>query len=161
MIRNVGLQDDFSILADLLNCSFATVAKEFGLTKENAPTNNAFITGDALKTQLNNCTKYYIEEEDGKITGFIAIERSSGEPDVFYIEKVAVHPDHRHKGTGRMLMDFASDMIVEYGGKSISIGLINANKVLKEWYRRQGFRETGIRSYDHLPFKVCMMNKEL
>jgi len=36
MIRKVNLQDDFVVLAKLLNNAFGTVAKDFGLTKENA-----------------------------------------------------------------------------------------------------------------------------
>jgi len=52
MIQQVTKQNDFVILVKLLNDSFATVAKEFGLTKENRPTNNAFITSEELKVQL-------------------------------------------------------------------------------------------------------------
>jgi len=42
MIQQVTKQNDFDTLAKLLNEAFVTVAKEFGLTKENSPTNNAF-----------------------------------------------------------------------------------------------------------------------
>ncbi len=159
MIRKVDLQDDFSELAKLLNESFATVANEFGLTKENSPTNNAFITSDALKTQLTDNREFYVWEDTNKIIGFIAIEKSLGETDTFYIEKLAVIPTYRHSGIGKRLMDFATNRILELGGKRISIGLINSNIVLKNWYTKQGYVEFAIKTFEHLPFDVCMMEK--
>ena len=145
MIRKINKQDDFSVLAKLLNEAFSTVAEEFGLTKENSPTNNAFVTADALQLQLTESREFYSCEDKEKPIGFIAIEKSSKEPDTFYIEKMAVHPDYRHRGTGRLLMDFAIKRIVEFGGKRISIGLINSNIVLKNWYQAQGFSEFEVK----------------
>ena len=53
MIQQATKQNDFETLAKLLNEAFGPIAKEFGLTKENSPANNAFITGDELKAQLS------------------------------------------------------------------------------------------------------------
>ena len=159
MITRVTIQDDFTVLAKLLNEAFATVAKEFGLTKENTPTNNAFILNEALQSQLTKNKEFYYYEDKGSIIGFIAIEKSSKEPDTFYIEKIAVLPGYRHKGIGRLLMDFSTKRIQELNGKRISIGLIDSNAILKNWYQAQGFNEFEIKSFDHLPFDVCMMEK--
>ena len=161
MITKISEQSDFVALTKLLNDAFGTVAKEFGLTKENCPTNNAFITCEELKSQLSDSREFYGYADKDKITGFIAIERSSRDPDTFYIEKVAVHPDYRHQHLGHRLMDFASQRIWELGGKRISIGLIDSNKVLKDWYMGQGFSFVEVKIYEHLPFDVCMMEKKL
>ena len=159
MIQQVTKQNDFAVLAKLLNESFATVAKEFGLTKENSPTNNAFIASDELKAQLIENREFYTYVNNGKIIGFIAIEKSLSTPDTFYIEKLAVAPGCRHLGIGRRLMDFASNRIVELGGKYISIGLINSNTILKNWYGKQGYVECSVKAFEHLPFEVCIMGK--
>jgi len=159
MIQQVTQQNDFNILAKLLNEAFATVAKEFGLTKENSPTNNAFIARDELKAQLIESREFYTYTNNGKIIGFIAIEKALSTPDTFYIEKLAVVPDSRHLGIGRQLMDFASNRIEELGGKCISIGLIDSNTVLKDWYNKQGYVECSVKTFEHLPFKVCIMEK--
>lgn len=53
MIQKIDRQSDFVVPAKLLNETFATVAKEFGPTKENSPANNAFITCEELKSQIN------------------------------------------------------------------------------------------------------------
>lgn len=132
MIKKIIEGDDFVILAGLLNQAFDTIAREFDLTKENSPTNNAFITAESLKSQLIENREFYCYEKDNRIVGFIALERSSREQDTFYIEKMAVAPDYRHQKIGRQLMDFISDRILELGGKRISIGLINDNTILKK-----------------------------
>ena len=159
MIQQVTKQNDFNALARLLNESFATVAEEFGLTKENCSTNNAFITREALLAQLTENREFYTCMMNDQTVGFIAIEKALNTPDTFYIEKLAVTPEYRHLGIGRQLMDFASSRIVELGGKSISIGLINSNTILKNWYIKQGYKERTVKAFDHLPFEVCFMEK--
>lgn len=161
MIKKVTQQDDFHLFSKLLNDSFATVAAEFGLTKENSPTNNAFITPKELYSQLTENREFYYYEENNIIIGFIALEQSLNNQNIFYIEKVAVHPDFRNKGLGKELMNFAIFRIIQLGGQEISIGLIDSNHKLKDWYNNQGFIETGIKSYEHLPFNVCFMSKYL
>ena len=161
MIRKVNLQDDFVVLAKLLNDAFGTVAKDFGLTKENARNNSAFVTGEELKALLIENREYYVYEDDGCASGFVAIEKSLSEPGTFYIEKLAVIPENRHLGIGLRLMDFASDRAKERGGKRISIALIDSNIILKEWYNKHGFDVFEIKKYDHLPFDVCFMEKEI
>ena len=161
MISQITKQDDFVALSKLLNTAFETVAKEFGLTKQNTPTNNAFITSDDLKAQLTECREFYKYMDNSKPVGFIAIEKSLDTPDTFYIEKLSVIPDYRHLGIGKRLMDFASNRIVELGGKRISIGLINSNIVLKNWYSKLGYVEYSVKTFEHLPFEVCLMKKIL
>lgn len=192
MIRPVTLRDDFVPLAELLNQAFAPVAEAFGLTRENSPNHNAFITGRELKAQLTGNREFYLwteqeqeqeqeqahaqeganEKEEkkreqiqvsrqGLPVGFIAIERSASAPGTFYIEKVAVRPRYRHAGVGRRLMEFATERIAALGGKRISIGLIDSHSVLKSWYADQGYVQTAVRDFAHLPFKVCLMEKKL
>lgn len=186
MIRPVTLRDDFVPLAELLNQAFAPVAEAFGLTRENSPNHNAFITGSELKAQLTGNREFYLwteqeqahaqeeakEKEEKKRAriqrsrqelpvGFIAIERSASAPGTFYIEKVAVRPRYRHAGVGRRLMEFATERIASLGGKRISIGLIDSHSVLKNWYADQGYVQTAVRNFAHLPFEVCLMEKKL
>ena len=159
MIKQITNQGDFVALAKLLNEAFGTVACEFGLTKEKAPTNSAFITNDELRAQLTENREYYAYWDTDSFVGFVAIEKSLTTQETFYIEKLAVIPGCRHRGIGRLLMDFATNRIAELGGKCISIALINSNVVLKNWYLNQGFEERSIKTFDHLPFEVCYLKK--
>jgi ribosomal protein S18 acetylase RimI-like enzyme len=77
------------------------------------------------------------------------------------MEKLAVLPEYRHKGYGKRIMDFVSGFVKEQGGSKISIGIINENTILKNWYLEYGFKETETRVFSHLPFTVCLMGKEV
>ena len=152
---------DLSVVVQVLNESHATVAEEFHFTKETNPSNNAFIDAAALKSQLSKGLDLFAMLDENQWVGCIAIEKSLKEQDTFYIEKVSVIPCARHKGYGVRLMDFALSRIMGLGGKRVSIALIDSNSRLKKWYSSQGFKETGIKDFAHLPFRVCFMSKEL
>lgn len=94
---------------------------------------------------------------DGQRVGFVAVERA--DDDRWYMERLAVLPEYRHKGIGRTLMDFVFETVRQRGGKKVSIGIINENRVLKKWYIDYGFVETGTRAFSHLPFEVCFLEK--
>jgi diamine N-acetyltransferase len=145
----------------ILNVSHLTVAVEFGFTKDNNPSNNAFIDEPTLRNQLNNGIDLYTMSVNDNLMGCVAIEKSTKETGIFYIEKVSVIPEYRNQGFGVKLMDFAISKIVELGGKIASVALIDSNAKLKNWYSSQGFIETGNKDFVHLPFRVCFMNKQL
>lgn len=151
--------------ADLKKClevireSFLTVAKEFKLTIENAPTNPAFIKfSDLLKMREKGIVMFGVFNEESQI-GFVAIEKA-GE-DTYYMEKLVVLPEFRHRGYGKRIMDYVVDYVRKNGGKRIGIGIINENSILKQWYENYGFREIELKRFAHLPFTVCLMSKEI
>jgi predicted GNAT family N-acyltransferase len=152
---------DLSAIVHVLNVSHGTVAKEFEFTNDNNPTNNAFIDELSLKTQLNKGIDLYAMSMNGTLIGCIAIEKSTKAIDTFYIEKVSVIPEFRNQGYGIALMNFATSKIKGLGGKVISIALIDSHTKLKKWYSAQGFIETGTKDFEHLPFRVCFMSKQI
>lgn len=160
-ISYIPPEGDLSAVVHLLNASHGTVAKQFGFTRETNPTNNAFIDEDALRAQLSHGIRLYGLTVDNALIGCIAVEESTKEAETFYIEKVSVLPDYRNQGYGVQLMDFATDLIQQAGGKFVSIALIDSHTKLKQWYVGQGFQQTGTKAYEHLPFVVCFMSKQL
>jgi diamine N-acetyltransferase len=153
--------DDVEICRKILNESFITVADDFGLTRENSPTNAAFYTNTDLLKQIEKGIEFYLATYQGKSIGCVAIEKSKTEPDTFYVEKLAIVPLFRHKGYGKQLMDFCCLTAKGLGGKVISIALIDSNLQLKKWYEELGFQMTFIKEFEHLPFKVCFMKKDI
>ena len=156
----INPEEDVSAVLKVLNLSHRTIARDFNFTKEDNPTNNAFIDEKTLREQLKNGIALYGLKMNNRLVGCIAIEKSKREVDTYYIEKVSVLPEFRHQGIGVRLMDFATDKIKNAGGKMISIALIDSNSKLKKWYLSQGFVETGFKDFEHLPFRVCFMRKE-
>jgi ribosomal protein S18 acetylase RimI-like enzyme len=74
---------------------------------------------------------------------------------------VAILPEYRHFGYGKALLDFFKDKIKELGGNKITIGIVEENTVLKEWYTTNGFVHTGIKQFEHLQFTVGYMESSL
>ena len=91
--------------------------------------------------------------------GFVAIEKA--DENLYYLEKLSVLPEYRHNGYGKELLQFVCDTAAAKGAKKLSIGIIYEQAVLKDWYKDIGFRETGTRKFEHLPFTVGFMEIDL
>lgn len=148
-----GFLDSLKVIRD----SFITAAKDLNLTEENCPSNPAFTSLAKLKKMKDKGIGMYGLFEENKQIGFVAIEKA--DDDVCFMERLAVLPDYRHKGYGKFLIDFTMDHAKALGAKKVSIGIVNENSVLKKWYERYGFIETGLKKYKHLPFTVCFMER--
>lgn len=149
------LENSVKVIAD----SFATVAAEFKLTKENCPTHPSFVTLKQLTEMKRKGLKLFGLFEGEVQVGFIAVEKKKDK--VFNLEKLAVLPEHRHKGYGGELCAFVDDFVKSAAGKTISIGIINEHTVLKQWYISKGYHETALTKFAHLPFTVCFMEKPI
>ncbi len=155
------LDEDLLPYVEIIKESFQTVASEFGLTRENNPSNPAFLSKERLIKLKNLRVWFYKLMYNEEPVGFITIEQSKEDNTIFYIEKLAVIPEFRHNGFGRQLMDFAILKILNEGGEKVSVALIDHHVKLKAWYKSQGFIQSEIKEFDQLPFKVCFMEKEL
>jgi ribosomal protein S18 acetylase RimI-like enzyme len=147
MIKCIEIYDLPACL-DVIHKSFLTVAEESGLTKENAPTNGAYIPLKRLE-----------DEFEDKIVGFIQLKDKGDH--IFEIGKLSVLPEYRHKGYGKMLLDFAKDKAIAAGGKVIEIGIKEDNLRLKDWYTQYGFVHTGTSRFPHVIFEVGFMALKL
>ena len=158
MIKQIK-EGDFPECLDTIRKSFQTVADEFGLTPENCPTNGAFMPLTRLENDYKKGDKMYGLYEGDNIVGFVQLVKK--ENGIFELEKLAVLPEHRHKGYGKQLIRFSEDKVSELGGTVIAIGIIEENTRLKDWYTQNGFAHTGTRAFSHLPFTVGFMEMKL
>jgi diamine N-acetyltransferase len=160
-IRELGTEEELAACARVLRLAFGTVAEEFGLTEENAPTNAAFTTAENIRHHLDDGMLLYGLYRDGELIGSVAIKAARSEAGVFYVERLAVSPTHRHQGHGGRLLSVALERIRNLGGTTAALWLIDDNERLKQWYRSKGFVERNRRRVAHLPFKVCYMSRAL
>ncbi len=149
-----GLNNSVAVIRE----SFRTVAVEFKLTKENCPTHPSFVTAAQL-TELKAKGQHFFGLFSGdRQAGFVAVQQVEK---TISMEKLAVLPAHRHRGYGLKLVQFVLDYGREHSGTRLSIGIIDEHTVLKNWYIGMGFRVTAIRKFGHLPFKVCLMERDI
>jgi len=152
--------DSFDELKNILHSSFGTVASKFHLTKDNNPTNGAFITTDQLKSRIESGLIMYGYYKNKVLIGSVGIKQSKV-VDEYYIEKLCVLAEYRHNGVGYDLLNYAEKEIINRNGKFASIGIINKNQILKQWYNKNGYNEAEIKIYEYLPFEICILKRKL
>ncbi|MCL2077466.1 MAG: GNAT family N-acetyltransferase [Oscillospiraceae bacterium] len=152
-------EKDISLSAEIVRRSCSTIAEQFELTEENAPTNGSFLKDHTLLAEFRRGAKMFGLFDDDVQIGFVQIESNDG--DIYNLEKLAVLSEHRHKGGGVSLLDYAVEYVRNADGKAISIGIIYENTSLLEWYERYGFEQTKTQIYPHLPFTVCFLKYEV
>ncbi len=145
-------EENLEECAAVIRQGFSTVAKDFGLTIENCPTNGAFIQKERLLEERKKGQMMYGMVTDQKIIGFMQLEKNTDE--LYFLQKLVVLPEYRHFGLGTKLLDYAREKVKELGGKRLSISIIEENTILKNWYMQYGFVPTGTRKFEHLPFTV-------
>lgn len=148
-------ESDLPACLDVIHRSFATVAADFDLNEQNCPTNGAFIPLIRLLNDYNKGDAMYGLYECGILVGFMQLAKK--DDGIYTLEKLAILPGHRHNGYGKKLLRFAAGKVCELGGNKISIGIIEENTRLKNWYAANGFIHTGIKNFSHLPFTVGFM----
>jgi ribosomal protein S18 acetylase RimI-like enzyme len=154
---------DSTIITNILNRAFLTVALNFGFTKESVPRFPAFIDSDLIEKQLNNGLKMYGYKINDKIVGCIGY--SFYKDQIYFIERLATLPEYRHLGIGKKLMEYIENKIKENGGKTAEIHVVDKNEILVDWYKKMNYKQIRIDKLVDgaikLPFDSCVMNKEL
>lgn len=148
-------ETDLPAVLGVIHRSFATVAEEFGLTRENCPTHTSFLPMEKLANHFRwGWLMFGLYDKDKLIGYFSLSEEKDG---AFELHNLAVLPKHRHGGAGKLLLDHAKETVRTKGGQKITIGIIDESAVLKNWYAVNGFIHTGTRTFGHLPFTVGFM----
>jgi len=157
-IRAIIDEKELNRFLPVITRSFSTVSEEFGLTKETAPSNPAFLTIDKLVELFVKvkCFGLYLDDQP---VGFFGIEIS--DKLLVMIEKISVMPEVRHRGYGKLILDFAVNFAESQNLNKLSVAIINKNNRLKNWYTKYGFKESNIAVFPQLPFEVCFMELKI
>jgi len=159
MIIGEANKADIGVLVSLLRNSFRDVAEKFNLTVENCPKSPAFYTKEQLEEDFEKGMRYFILEQDGQACGCVALEKAG--PNFCYLGRLAVLPEYRRNGYGRALINHIFEQARKIGVRRVEIGMIAKDRKLKNWYKKLGFINKGTKRFDHLPFLVAFMAKEL
>ncbi|MEW5786103.1 MAG: GNAT family N-acetyltransferase [Bacillota bacterium] len=158
-IKEITGERDLKTSVRVVRQSFKTVLRAYQLNRQNCPTSAAFIDLARLNELKAKGARFFGLFAYRKLAGFVTVEKASDS--LYYLEKLAVMPKYRHRGFGRALVQHALAHIKGENGKTVSIGIIEENAILKKWYQELGFVEEESKQYTHLPFTVCFMLKEL
>lgn len=152
-------QELSSSLADLIRKSFKDIALKFSLNKENCPTHPSNCTVEWIRDDFRKGKRYFILFKSKAPCGCIGLE--TGKDGICYLERLSVLPEFRRNGLGKRLMDYFEKRARKEGYQRIELGVIKDCNELVNWYKRIGFKENGCKKFDHLPFEVLFMYKDI
>jgi len=158
-INQVTDREEVYGLIPMICQSFGTVAEELGINQEDYPGNGAFTNKGHMNKLLMKGIKFFALHADDKIVGCVGVEKIS---DIKYkINRLAVLPSERHKGYGKVLLDFVEEYVTSQKGLAVGLGMINENEPLKTWYLANGFKVKKIRNSRNSRFSICFLEKLL
>ena len=152
-------QKDIGILVETIRRSFQDVALRFDLTQENAPRHPSNCTDDWIQKDMERGIMYFVIENENLVLGCVAFELANS--NICYLERLAVLPDQRRRGFGKTLVTHVLSEGKLLGVHRVSIGIIDQQTELKNWYRGIGFVEQESKEFSHLPFRVTFMSYEV
>ena len=122
----------------------------------SAPWDEASVRGELI----NELSLWLVAEEDGCVLGYIGSQTVLGESDML---NLAVHPDHRRKGIGRMLTQALCDSLWQKGSQCITLEVRASNNPAKSLYESMGFVSVGRRPryYSRPTEDADILRKEL
>lgn len=104
MIREIT-KNELPDCLEVIHKSFATVAEDFGFTRENCPTHTSFMELEKLKKEYDSGSMIFGYFQNGLLIGlFVLSKREEG---AYKLKHLAVLPEYRHNGYGKTLLDFA------------------------------------------------------
>ncbi len=160
MIREVR-REEIPECVRVIRTSHQTVADAFGFTVENAPRYVAFATDEnRLRWHMDGEHRLmYLEEEGGAIRGYYSLFlKNGGECE---LGNLSVLPEYRHRGIGTALLRHAERTAREHGCRVMRLSIVEENRVLRDWYERNGAVHTGTEKFSFFPFTCGYMMIDL
>ena len=154
-------ESDIAQCVSVIRDSFLSVAEQFGITQKNAPRFTAFAINEGkLRTQLVDENRHmYGFFRGGRLTGYYSLQIL---PDhECELNNLCVLPDFRHQKIGGELLLDACSRASELGCVRMYIGIVEENRILREWYEHYGFTHNGTKKFDFFPFTCGYMEKKL
>lgn len=147
MIRKAIASEIDELMALTRECAKKMISDGIFQWNEHYPHRKAF-EEDVLRSEL------YVLEIDEKLKGCIVvsiikdreyddIEWLTPDKGNIYIHRLAVHPDLQGKGYARKLMDFAEDLALRNGMRSVRLDTFSQNKRNQRFYENRGYTRLG------------------
>jgi len=151
--------EDAKAIAEIVSLSNKDVAVKFGITKENNPKHPSFYDEAWTLADFERGEAYFLYKINDENAGCVAFEMPN--PNVGYLNRLSVLPAYRKRGIGAALVRHVFQYGRTKGVPEISIGIIAKHTDLKNWYKKLGFAENGLKKFPHLPFDVLFMKYDL
>ena len=116
--------------------------------KENVLSNPAVVTDDDCQEFITERGKGWVCEIDNSVVGFAIADLEDDN-----IWALFVLPQHEGKGIGKQLHDMMLNWYFNQNKESVWLGTA-PNTRAEQFYRKAGWRETGIRANGEIKFEL-------
>lgn len=157
-IRSVE-DEQLPMCLETLHAAFGESERRFGYTRETYPSSGAYITLDELKDAKARGVHMYAACVDGRIAGCVQLEKTS--EGIYAFRRFAVLPEYQKLGIGRALVSHCRERAALYGGKKLTLLMINQNERLKAFYVSNGFRTVRVANDGQYPFEYAIMEMDI
>lgn len=130
---NTTPQIDFMRLSDLPQVM--TIEKQSFTT----PWSHCAFTSELTQ---NDRARYLVARLGNLVIGYIGVWLIADEG---HITNVAVHPEYRRRGVGRMLMLAMEHLVKQLNGRRLTLEVRVSNKVAQHLYKSLGYVSVGVR----------------
>lgn len=151
--------EELPMCLDCVKAAFSVMAGKYKYTEESYPGSAAYLSLEDLQLAKEKSVHMYAAWMDGRIVGYVQLEKKPG--GIYSFQRFAVHPEYQSHGFGRALVSFCKNKATVYGGKKISLLMINENEALKKFYESCGFKLSHVGTDDSHPFEYAIMEMEL
>jgi len=97
----------------------------------------------ALRSELHNAVAHYLVlEEDGRVLGYCGMWVMADEA---HVTNLAVHPEARGGGLGKLLLRASMEKAVALGATAMTLEVRESNRAAQQLYAGFGFERQGCR----------------
>ena len=113
-----------------------------------------------LKELSNRSSRPFVYRLDGNIVGYMCFWLVLDEA---HLMTIAVHPDRRGEGIGKVIMEHLEEVCLKEGLKKILLEVGRRNNIARALYRQRGFTAVGFRKnyYAGIKDDALLMEKWL
>lgn len=156
MIIRELTKDELPKCAEVIRRSYETEATAFGITEMNCPNHASFITTEQLLLTTEWGLRFYGAFKDDEMVACFALEKKSDEE--YELQYLSVTPDNRNGGIGSKCLEFAKNEVNRMGGTKINAGAVHQSVMVRNWYEKNGFKQTEVHRISQLPFALGIMS---
>lgn len=166
MTITTATRNDAQNIAAIISEANQPVAHAFGITIENNPKHPSFYTAQWVLSDFDRGEEYFMahhndnnsQEKADNTTPIACVAFEHPRPNVAYLNRLSVLPNHQHQGVGEALVQHIINYADSKNIQRISIGIIAEHTALKHWYVKLGFQIGETKRFAHLPFSVLYMS---
>jgi ribosomal protein S18 acetylase RimI-like enzyme len=135
---------DIIEICALVNSAYRGETSRKGWTTEADLLDGIRVDKTTLSHYLNEKDSVILKctNENNEMTGCVYLKK---EKEQLYLGMLTVAPHLQAKGIGKLLLKAAEDRATDIGCKSIVMTVITSRHELINWYKRNGYYETGMR----------------